>query len=99
MKYSNHGEPTAAVFAVELMECRRSRHTVRATFSPPAEQDDFATQRLHLEWWRVQPVLQIERRRSDPQPVIPTAEVSGYDWQMDGQEQGSNAGKQESHQI
>jgi hypothetical protein len=67
--------------------------------SPPAEQDDFAAQRLHLERWRVQPVLQIERRRRDPQPVIPTAEVGRYYRQIDSQQHNSYAGKQESHQI
>jgi hypothetical protein len=47
----------------------------------------------------VQPVLQIERRRRDPQPVIPTAEVGRDYRQMDSQQHNSNAGKQESHQI
>ena len=98
MKDPDHGEPAASVLVVELPQRRRRCHAVRAAFRPPADQDDFATQRLHLEWLRVQPVLKPKWRRGKPQPVIPTAQVGRCGRLMDGQQQDSNAGKQESHQ-
>ena len=90
MKDSDHGEPSAGVLAVELPQRRRRCHTVRAAFRPPADQDDFAAQHLHIKRPRVQPVLKLERGRGEPQPVISTAEVGRCGRLMDGQQQDSN---------